>query len=458
MSVAGDGEASFWCEHAWLGPGPVARGVVVDVAGGRFIAVRTGVAQPPPGARALPGITLPGLANAHSHAFHRVLRSRTHGAAEGPGRPAGTFWTWRGQMLDLASRLTPETYHALALGVFAEMVLAGVTTVGEFHYLHDGGNEMGDAVVAAARTARVRITLLDTCYLHGGFDQPKQGALRRFGDASVDAWAARVDARRRTEESDDGVRVGAAIHSVRAVRPEEAQVVAAWASARDAPLHAHVSEQPAEVSGCQRAYGTTPVGVLGKAGALSPRFCAVHATHVTADDLAALAASGSTVCLCPTTERDLGDGVAPARALDGHGVPFCLGTDSHAVVDLFEEARAVELDERLITGTRGLRPAGDLLQAATEVGASALGWDDAGRIDPGRRADLVTLSLESVRLAGAPLGALDAAVVFAAAPTDVVNVVIDGRVVVEDGHHRLVDDVPGLVSRAVADVWGSASA
>ena len=456
MSVARAGEARFWCEHAWLGPGSLARGVVIDVAGGRFVAVRAGVAQSPSGARPLPGITLPGLTNAHSHAFHRALRGRTEGAT-GAGRPAGTFWAWRDQMLELASRLTPDSYHALALGVFAEMALAGVTAVGEFHYLHDGHNEMGDAVVAAARAAGVRITLLDTCYLRGGFDAPREGAVTRFGDASVDAWAARADARRRNHEGDDGLRVGAAIHSVRAVGPDEAQVVAAWASERDAPLHAHVSEQPAEVSGCRQAYGATPVGVLAKAGALGPRFCAVHATHVTAEDLAALADSGSSVCLCPTTERDLGDGVAPARSLDEHGVPFCLGTDSHAVVDLFEEARAVELDERLVTGGRGLRPAGDLLHAATEVGAAALGWDDAGRIEPGRRADLVTLSLESVRLAGAPADALDSAVVFAAAPADVVHVVIDGRVVVEDGRHRLVDDVPGLVSRAVADAWRPAS-
>jgi formiminoglutamate deiminase len=457
VSVARAGEARFWCEHAWLGPGPLARGVLIDVTGGRFVAVRAGVAQPQPGARALRGITLPGLANAHSHAFHRALRGRTEGAT-GAGRPAGTFWAWRDQMLELASRLTPDSYHALALGVFAEMALAGVTAVGEFHYLHDGHNEMGDAVVAAARAAGVRITLLDTCYLRGGFGAAREGAVTRFGDASVDVWAARADARWRTHQGDHGVRVGAAVHSVRAVGPDEAQVVAAWASERDAPLHAHVSEQPAEVSGCRQAYGATPVGVLAKAGALGPRFCAVHATHVTAEDLAALAESGSSVCLCPTTERDLGDGVAPARSLDEHGVPFCLGTDSHAVVDLFEEARAVELDERLVTGTRGLRPAGDLLHAATEVGAAALGWGDAGRIEPGRRADLVTLSLESVRLAGAPADALDSAVVFAAAPADVVHVVIDGRVVVEDGRHRLVDDVPALVARAVADAWGPATA
>ncbi|MGH9112470.1 MAG: formimidoylglutamate deiminase [Acidimicrobiales bacterium] len=458
MNGAVDGEASFWCEHAWLGPGPVARGVVVDVADGRFTGVRDGVAEAPRGARALPGVTLPGLANAHSHAFHRALRGRAQGATGCRGRPAGTFWTWRDQMLDLASRLTPDTYHALARAVFAEMALAGVTTVGEFHYLHDGSNEMGDAVAAAARTAGLRITLLDTCYLHGGFDEPKRGAVRRFGDASVDAWAERADARRRSHAGNPGVRVGAAIHSVRAVRPEEARVVAAWASRNAVPLHAHVSEQPAEVDGCRAAYGTTPVGLLAEAGALGTRFCAVHATHVTSPDLDLLAASGSAVCLCPTTERDLGDGVAPARALDDHGVPFCLGTDSHAVVDLFEEARAVELDERLVTGTRALRPAADLLCAASEAGATALGWDDAGRIERGRRADLVTLSLESVRLAGAPLDALDAGVVFAAAPADVVHVLIDGRVVVEDGHHRLIDDVPGLLSRAVADLWGPAGA
>jgi formiminoglutamate deiminase len=440
----------FWCEHAWLGEGPVVTGVVVEVADGRFGAVSAGVGSPPAGAGTLRGVTLPGLVNAHSHAFHRALRGRTEPSVGGPD---ASFWTWREVMYALAARLTPDRYHALATAVFGEMALAGITTVGEFHYLTDGGNEMGEAVIAAARAAGVRITLLDACYLRGGFDRPREGAQCRFGDASVDAWASRVDALARAHPDDEGVRIGAAVHSVRAVGVDDAAAVARFAAARDLPLHAHVSEQPAEVAECRRVHGTTPVALLAQAGVVGPLFCGVHAIHTTPEEHALLGTAGASVCLCPTTERDLGDGVAPAGALSAAGVRICLGTDSHAVVDPFEEARAVELDERLLTGRRSRHRPVDLLRSATSVGAAALGWDDVGRIAPGWRADLVTVSLGSVRMAGSPPGALDAAVVFAAAPADVVHVVVDGRTVVSDGRHRLLADVAASAGDAISAVW-----
>src|SRR5919197_1458515 len=273
---------SYWCQLAWIGAQAAAEGVVVDIDGERIVNVLTGIPRPPPGATRLDGITIPGLANAHSHAFQRALRGRTQS-----GR--GDFWTWRDAMYELASRLDPDLYLPLARATYAEMALAGITCVGEFHYLHhepDGAryadpNEMGEAMVVAARDAGIRITLLDACYLHGGIGQELAGAQRRFGDGDVNVWAERAS----ELEHGQGARIGAAIHSVRAVDPDAAASVAAWAGERGAPLHAHVSEQPAENRACLEAYGATPTGVLAEAGALSGDFTAVHATHVTASDV-----------------------------------------------------------------------------------------------------------------------------------------------------------------------------
>lgn len=435
-----------WCELAWLGGPMPEAGVVVDIDHERFAAVRTGVPTPPVGAAVRRGLTLPGLANAHSHAFHRALRGRTHC---GPG----SFWTWRDQMYALAADLDPDRYRRLATAVYAEMVLAGFTVVGEFHYLHhDAGgrpyadpNAMGEVLVEAAATAGIRLTLLDTCYQHGGIDRDLNDVQRRFADRDVDAWATRVAARRERP----GLRLGAAVHSVRACTPDEIGDVAAFAAEGGLALHAHVSEQPAENEACRAAYGTTPTGVLARAGALGERFTAVHATHLVDVDVEALA-TGS-VCLCPTTERDLADGIGPAGVLAAAGTRLCVGSDSHAVIDAFEEIRAVELDERLATGTRGTLGVDVLAAAATANGHRALGWPDAGRIEVGWRADLVTVSLDSVRLAGTRPGDALAAVLFAGGPGDITHVVIGGREVVSDGQHVHLDVAAELtaVLRAV---------
>jgi formiminoglutamate deiminase len=334
------------------------------------------------------------------------------------------------------------------------MALAGISAVGEFHYLHHDPagrpyadpNAMGEALAEAAGRAGVRLTLIDTCYLRAGLDgRPLAGAQVRFGDGDAGAWAERAGAFRERP----GVRVAAGIHSVRAVDEAAMATVAAWAADRAAPLHLHLSEQPAENQACLAATGRTPAALAESVGVLGPRTTAVHATHLTDEDRTRLGASRTAVCLCPTTERDLADGVGPARALADAGSPLCLGTDSNAVVDLFEEARAVELDERLVTGRRGHHDPAALLAAATAAGMDALGWD-AGQLAPGHLADLVTVDPGSVRLAGTrPAEAVDQ-LVFAATAADVTSVVVSGRQVVRDGRHLLVGDVGGALARTVA--------
>jgi len=427
----------LWCEHALLPDGP-AESVTVDVTDGRIAAV-TGDTDRPSDARRRRGITIPGAANTHSHAFHRALRHRSQ-------MGHGSFWTWRDQMYAVAEQLDPDRYHRLARAVFAEMVLSGFTTVGEFHYVHhqaDGTpysdpNAIAEALTEAAIDAGIRITLLDTVYLHGGLADDGYLALygrqRPFGDDNVEAWAQRVDALAATAQR----RVGAAVHSVRAVDPASLAEVAAWADQRGAPLHAHVSEQTAENDQCLAAHGCTPIQLLDRGGALGPQFTAVHATHITNRDLTLLRESGSAVCLCPTTERDLGDGVGPARRLADSGVTLSIGSDSHAIIDPFEEMRAVELDERLVRGDRGVFTTAELLATAT-AGHRLLGWDDVGEIAVGQRADLVTIALDSVRTSGSVPGAIAEAVVFGAAPSDVTHVMIDGVNVVKNGQHRHVD-------------------
>ncbi|MBB6473133.1 formimidoylglutamate deiminase [Sphaerisporangium rubeum] len=451
----------YYADHAWLGGDAVVAGVVIEVTGEVITDVRVEAGGPPPGAVRLRGVTIPGLANAHSHAFHRALRGRTQ-------RDRGTFWTWREQMYQVAGRLTPDGYLRLATAVYAEMALAGITCVGEFHYLHhdtegrrySSRNVMGEALIAAAAEAGIRVTLLDTCYLTGGFDVPLAGPQTRFTDLSATAWASRVDdllddvtTRGEAAGGPFGghARVGAAVHSVRAVPADEIGTVAGWSRARGVPLHFHLSEQTAENDASQAAHGRTPAELLADRGAVGPASTAVHATHLTKNDIALLGGAGATVCACPTTERDLADGVGPLRTLADSGAPLSLGSDSHAVIDLFEEARAVELGERLVTLRRGHWPATDLLRAATETGHACLGWPEAGQIRPGAVADLVTLSLDSVRLAGADPAALAESVVFAATAADVREVVATGRHIVSDGRHVL-GDVAGLLSAAVAEV------
>jgi formiminoglutamate deiminase len=435
---------TYWCEQAWL-PTGVTPGVLVEIEGSRIARVGQGE---PGGAERLAGLTIPGLANAHSHAFHRALRGT---AQEGQG----DFWSWRDGMYDVAAKLDPDGYLRLARAVYAEMALAGVTCVGEFHYLHHGpdgrpyedANAMGHALITAALDAGLRIALLDTCYLSGGVGAGLSGTQRRFSDANADRWAARTEDLAAAYEGRPEVEIGAAIHSVRAVPPDQMPVVAEFSARQAAPLHMHVSEQRAENSACVEMYAATPMQVLHERGALGPRSTAVHATHLTDADVELLGQSGAYMCMCPTTERDLADGIGPASTVAGRGTQITLGSDSHAVIDLFEEARALELNERLASERRGHWRAADLLTAAAGAGHASLGFPEAGLLVPGAWADLVSVRMDSVRTAGAT--GLEA-VVFAATAADVHSVVSGGRRVVAEGRHRLGD-----VGSMLAEAMGS---
>ena len=434
---------SYWCETAIL-PTGLARGVLVTTSNGRFTAVEPDAA--PGDAHVLNGLVIPGLANCHSHAFHRALRGRTQ-------TERGTFWTWREQMYAVAAALTPDTYYDLARAVYGEMLLAGITAVGEFHYLHhapggrryDDPNAMGLALIAAARDVGIRITLLDTCYVAGGIDEPLNEVQQRFSDGDATAWAARVA----QLSADDDVVIGAAAHSVRGV-PQD-QIGAVASAFPDVPLHIHLSEQVAENAACLKAYGRTPAQVLDEAGFLSGRTSAVHATHLTDVDVGLLGSSATYSCFCPTTERDLADGIGPSVQLRDAGSPLTLGSDSHAIIDLFEEMRAVELNERLATQERGHWSAAELLKAATIDGHRSIGFEDAGAIRVGARADLVAVRLDTVRTAGT--GGSPETAVFAATAADVSDVVVSGNHLVADGKHVHLD-VPAQLTTSIEAVTG----
>jgi len=348
-------------------------------------------------------IALPGLANVHSHAFQRLLRGRVQ--ARDPARE-DSFWTWRERMYALAEGLDLEGIRAAARRCYRECLEAGYTAVGEFHYLHHDvgarafpgdGLATARAHLEAARDAGLRIAMLWCVYARGGFGRPLEGRQARFRVADLDAVRRALDA---LGGACDGrhARVGLAIHSVRAVPRAWLGPLAEEARARGLPLHAHVSEQPAEVQGCRDHHGITPVELLRQEGVLGPTFTAVHATWLDPEDVAALAAAGATVCVCPTTEGDLGDGFPPTAELHAAGVPLAIGSDSHAVIDPFAELRALEYQARaragrrcVITDTRGeVAPA--LRAVGHDNGYRALGLEGAG--------DVVTLRAEDTVFEG----------------------------------------------------------
>lgn len=375
-------------------------------------------------------LLLPGLVNAHSHAFQRTIRGATHRRRAGD---PSDFWSWREAMYGAAQAQGPEGLYRVTKACYSEMLAAGITCVGEFHYLHhqvdgtpyDDPNELSGQIIRAASEVGLRLVLLEVLYRRAGAGKDPLPEQRRFCDRSVDAYLRRVDDLRSA-----GVSVGLAPHSIRAVAADELRELADYARTHDLVLHAHVSEQPRENDECAAEHGKTPTAAFADAGCLDRRrrFTAVHAVHVDAGDRALLGAQH--VCACPTTEADLGDGIVPAIDHRRAGATIALGSDSNAVIDLIQEARFLEMNERLRTGARICLAEGsgglgiDLLSAATEAGASSLGEPALGRLGQGRPFDAFTVDLDHRLLADVDPAHLVDALMLAgsAAPVDQVFV------------------------------------
>lgn len=450
-------------ELVWL-DGRFQRGKAVRVdPEGRIAAVVDGSDQ----GRRLPGrALLPGFVNAHSHAFQRLIRGRTQHRVDGDG--AGeNFWSWRDAMYSAALGLTADEVFDVARWCFIEMMGSGITAVGEFHYLHhqpDGGpypepNELAHRVIAAAEDVGLRIALLNVCYATGGIGRDLRSEQRRFGAASPDVFLERTRALLEHVRPSALATLGVAPHSVRAVPREWLPQLHGFAADHDLPVHIHVSEQTAEVDACVAEYGLRPVELLAEDGILSGRLTAIHATHLSDAEVDMLGESGASVCACPTTERDLGDGFLRGRDLLDAGVPVCLGTDSHTSLDFLEEMRLVEYNERLrrrarvvIAGDDGrgaLSVAPPLLEMATVAGARALGLR-AGAIAPGCQADLIAVDLAHPSLLGSSADTLGAALTLSATPDVVRDVWVGGVQRLEDRRHALEEEAAAAFARVAA--------
>lgn len=408
--------------------------------------------QHEPGARVDLGdvAVVPGLVNAHSHAFQRGIRGKTEYLVA--GREEEDFWTWRDEMYRAALGYDADRVEEVSRLAFLEMAMSGITTVGEFHYLHhqpDGTpyadpNELAHRVIQAARDVGIRITLLRVGYHRAGHGRPAEDAQRRFVEPDVDTYLTRVDALRGQWADDDFVEVGLAPHSIRAV--PKAWLVAAsdYADEHDLALHIHACEQRRELEESHEEYGKPPVAAFADMGVLSRRMTLVHGTHLSDEELALLAEHRPTVCACPTTERNLGDGFLPALELAKRDVPISLGSDSHTNIDLWEEMRLVEYHERLRYERRNVlatelrehmlgTQTGDRLPTANALwpmgtlhGARALGLS-AGRLDPGCHADFVTIDLNHITLRGTTRDSLLADVTLSMTPGAVKDVFVGGK-------------------------------
>lgn len=400
----------------------------------------------------LPGrALLPGFANAHSHAFQRAIRGRTQ------WRPAGSdasdFWSWRESMYAAAGRVSPEDVFTISRFCFLEMLRAGFTTVGEFHYLHrdphglayDNPNELAQRVIAAADEIGIRLVLLNVCYATGGIGEPLNERQRRFATPDLERFLDRTESLARATTHRRRVRVGVAAHSIRAVPRDWLAGIRAWAARQDTPLHMHVAEQVAEVEACSTAYGRTPVELLHEDGVLDGRFTAVHATHLTDAEVEMLGGSGAIVCACPTTERDLGDGFLRGRDLLHAGGRIALGTDSQTVIDPFEEMRLIEYHERLQRRQRNViveeederrAAAPPLLGMAGHAGHASLGLSDAVLAD-GAVADLIALDLTHPSIAGWDADTLAPFLVFSGVPDLVTDVWVGGARRLDNRRHAM---------------------
>jgi formimidoylglutamate deiminase len=451
--------------------GRVHEGAALSVSGG----VVAAVGEPAPGfARVrLPGkALLPGLVSAHGHSFQRAIRGRTQ--VRHAGR--SDFWSWREAMYRAAARLEPEDVYAVARMAFHEAARAGITVVGEFHYLsrdpagrrYDDPELLAREVIRAAREVGLRIVLLRTGYARGGAGMAAAPEQLRFVDGSPEEVLESALRLARITGRDPAVTVGLAPHSVRACPAEWIGTLAAESRLRGWPLHVHVAEQPAELEQCRAEHGLTPVELLERLGALGPGTTAVHAIHLAPGDVVALGRSGTTVCACPSTERDLGDGVVPADELLRAGAGLALGTDSNVQVDLLEEARALEGNLRLVRGERGLlAPAGgegrvDALAARLYGFASAGGMRSlalpGGTLAPGEPADFVSVDLGDPSIAGASAADLLPTVLFSAARTAMKDLVVAGEPVLLDGAPAAgrpdAAEVSADFERTMKKLWG----
>jgi formimidoylglutamate deiminase len=401
---------------------------------------------------------LPGLVNGHSHAFQRVLRGRTEHRTSAEH---DSFWTWRESMYFAANRLSPEgLYHASRMA-FLEMLLGGITTVGEFHYVHGLGvsesrNQMALQVIRAAREVGLRIALLRTAYARSGWRKPQNPGQAPFLTPKAEDFVAGTEALRAAvakSQDDDGVWVGVAPHSLRAVPLDYVREVVVYARAHEMPVHMHVSEQPADVEACVAEYGARPVELLAENGLLDSRFTAVHAIHVTSEEIAALGRAGAMVCACPTTERNLGDGTLPADRYLSADVRVSLGSDSNVQISLLEDARSLEYHLRMLKLERALLASKHLFTCATEAGAASVGAP-GGILEIGRPADFFTVALDDPSLAGADSESLLGSIVFSAERTAVRDVAVGGSFVVRDGGHPLGEEIIGKFTRVQREIWG----
>jgi formimidoylglutamate deiminase len=436
---------------------------------------------------------LPGLVNAHSHAFQRVIRGRTEYAT---AEQKDSFWTWRELMYSAASRLSPEDVYDASRMAFLEMALSGITTVGEFHYLHhapdgrpyDNPSLLGKQVVRAAHDVGLRIALLRVAYARAGFEKEANPQQRRFIETDPETYLKNLEqlgqelSRGHTTavntfvtQSDGALPdgratapaaarawIGVAPHSVRAVPLNYLKEVAEFARQQQLPLHMHVAEQPAEVSACIEEYGRSPVALLATEGLLSEQFTAVHAIHVTPKAIGLLANARAKVCACPTTERNLGDGIVPIDKFFEQGVSVSLGTDSQAQIDLLEDARELEYHLRLQKLERAvLASASDeassaiaarLFQCATVNGAASINAP-SGSLEIGRPADFFTVDLNDPSIAGASPDDLLSAIVFSLSRTAIKDVVVGGKRIVEDGRHADQEDIVERFKALQKKLW-----
>lgn len=432
-------------------PGGWAQNVRVTIANGRIMAVVAGTSPDPADERH--AVAFPGLANLHSHAFQRGMAGLAETA--GPADIAGDddFWSWRETMYRFVLTLDPDQIEAIAAYAFAEMLEGGFTTVGEFHYLHhqpDGAPyadraELAGRIAAATATAGIGLTLLPVFYAHGNFgDAPPSPRQARFLN-DLDGFATLLEGCRKAVSGLDGARLGVAPHSLRAASAPEVAAVAAMAP--DGPIHIHAAEQVKEVEDCEAATGLRPVEFLADRIGLDARWCLIHATHLTATETRRLAASGAVAGLCPVTESNLGDGIFPTADYLAAGGRFGIGTDSNILISAPDELKAIEYIQRLkyrarnVLAAKGGSTGRRLFDGALAGGAQALGLGPAG-IQPGARADIVSLQADHPSLALARGDGLLDAWIFAGAKID--RVWRHGREMVTGGVHR---DRPALEAR-----------